>query len=148
MKDLRIITVAALLLLSRTALVYAQGAGIEWDVLNQEAIDLYRQGKYDRAVVVAQKALEVAKQNVGPDHPDVATSLNNLALLYYARSDYAKAVPLYKRSLVITVKSLGPDHPDVATGLENLAALYRATKRNEAAGKLERRATKIRAMKR
>ena len=94
-KDLRIITVAALLLLSRTALVYAQGAGIEWDVLNQEATDLYRQGKYDRAVVVAQKALEVAEQNVGRDHPDVALSLNNLAELYRTQGDYAKATQLH-----------------------------------------------------
>ena len=95
MKDLRIITVAVLLLLSRTALVYAEGAGIEWDVLNQEAIDLYRQGKYDRAVVVAQKALEVAEQNVGRDHPDVALSLNNLAELYRTQGDYAKATQLH-----------------------------------------------------
>jgi len=95
MKDLRIITVAVLLLLSRTALVYAEGAGIEWEILNQEAVDLYRQGKYDRAVVVAQQALEVAEQNVGPDHPSVANVLNNLAALYVSQGDYAMATQLH-----------------------------------------------------
>jgi len=125
-----------------------QGAGIEWDTLNTEAMDLYRAGKYNRAVVVAQKALQVAEQNVGPDHPDVATSLNNLALLYKTQGDYAKAEPLYKRALAIREKALGPDHPAVATSLENLAGLYRATNRGSQAEELEQRAAKIRAIKR
>ena len=63
----------------------AEGAGIEWDILNEEAAQLYRAGKYDRGVIVAKQALSVAESNVGPDHPDVATSLNNLAGLYHAQ---------------------------------------------------------------
>ncbi len=42
----------------------------------------------------------------GPDHTDVATSLNNLALLYYAQDQYTEAEPLYKRSLTIKEKAL------------------------------------------
>ena len=76
------ITTAFLFLLLATPPVFAQGAGIEWEILNQEVMELHRTGKYDRAVDVAEKALEVAESNVGLDHPDVATSLNNLALLY------------------------------------------------------------------
>ena len=127
---------------------YAQGAGIEWETLNQEATDLYRAGQYDRAVVVAKKALEVAEKDVGPNHPDVAQSLNNLAALYRAQGQYAQAEPLYRRSLAIWERALGPDHPDVATSLENLAALYRATQRIAEAEKLEERAARIRAIKR
>jgi len=56
--------------------------GIEWETLNQEVMDLYRAGRYDRAVVVVKKALEVAERSVGPDHPNVATSLENIAHLY------------------------------------------------------------------
>ena len=62
---------------------------------------------------------------LGPDHPNVATSLNNLAVLYKTQGRYADAEPLYKRSLAIREKALGPDHPDVATSLNNLAALYK-----------------------
>ena len=101
------------LLLAGPSIAHARGAGIEWDILNREVMDLYRAGKYDRAVVVAQKALQVAQQNVGPNHPDVATSLNNLAELYRTQGNYAKAEPLYKRSLAIKEKALGPDHPKV-----------------------------------
>ena len=61
---------------------------------------------------------------LGPDHPDVANSLNNLAILYMDMGQYAKAEPLYQRSLKISEAKLGPDHPDVADSLNNLANLY------------------------
>ena len=148
MKYILAITTSFLLLLLGTPPVFAQGAGIEWEILNQEVTELYRTGKYDRAVVVAKKALEVAEKNVGPNHPDVGTSLNNLALLYNTQGQYAQAEPLYKRALAIREKALGPDHPSVATSLENLAALYRTTKREEEAKTLEQRAARIRAIQR
>jgi tetratricopeptide (TPR) repeat protein len=61
---------------------------------------------------------------LGPEHPDVATSLNNLAALYHNQGQYAKAEPLYQRALAIREKALGAEHPKVATSLNNLAALY------------------------
>ncbi|MGH8604385.1 MAG: tetratricopeptide repeat-containing protein [Gammaproteobacteria bacterium] len=148
MKIIRTIGTAALLLLLVVPSVLAQGAGIEWDILNQEVMELYRTGKYERAVVVAKKALQVAEKALGPDHPTVAASLNNLAALYDAQGQYAQAEPFYKRSLAIAEKALGPDHPDVATSLENMAALYRATKRDGEAEKMEQRAARIRAIRR
>lgn len=85
---------AALLLILYTDIsVHAQG--IEWETLNDEVMSLHRQGRYDRAVVVAKKALQVAEEAVGPDHPLVATSLNNLADLYRTQGQYAQAEPLY-----------------------------------------------------
>ncbi|HMG73972.1 MAG TPA: CHAT domain-containing protein, partial [Pyrinomonadaceae bacterium] len=63
---------------------------------------------------------------LGPEHPDVAQSLNNLAELYRAQGDYGRATPLCQRSLAILEKALGPQHPSVATVLNNLALLYRA----------------------
>ena len=60
----------------------------------------------------------------GPDHPDVARSLINLAALYRFMGRYAEAVLLFRRGLAILEKQLGPDHPDVATSLNNLASLY------------------------
>ncbi len=82
---------------------------------------------------------------LGPEHPHVATSLNNLALLYAAQGRYAKAEPLYQRALAIVEKALGPDHPNVATSLENYAALLRKIGRTTEAVDLEARAKAIRA---
>jgi tetratricopeptide (TPR) repeat protein len=46
---------------------------------------------------------------LGPDHPNVAIRLNNLAALYQAQGKYAEAEPLYQRSLAIVEKALGAD---------------------------------------
>ena len=132
-------TLIALAALLSAPSVCAEGAGIEWDILNDEVKELYRTGQYARAVVVGKKALKVAEAIVGPDHPSLATTLNHLALLYDTQGEYAAAEPLYKRALSIAEKALSPDHPSVATFLNNLAALYRATGRNLEAQELERR---------
>ena len=63
---------------------------------------------------------------LGEEHPDVATSLNNLAMLYQSQGQYDKASPLYQQSLPILMKVLGEEHPDVAQSLNNLAESYRS----------------------
>ena len=42
--------------------------------------------------------LRSAKQTLGPEHPNVAQSLNNLAGLYQATGRYAQAEPLFQRA--------------------------------------------------
>ncbi|PJB96305.1 MAG: hypothetical protein CO080_03560, partial [Nitrospirae bacterium CG_4_9_14_0_8_um_filter_70_14] len=140
---LQTIALATVLWLT-AAPAYVQGASIEWETLNQEVTDLYRAGQYDRAVVVAKKALEVAEKDVGPNHPDVALSLNNLAWLYRTQGHYAQAEPLYRRSLAILERALGPDHPAVALSLNNLAGLYDTQGQYAQAEPLYRRSLAIR----
>jgi tetratricopeptide (TPR) repeat protein len=60
----------------------------------------------------------------GPDHPDVAQSLANLAVLYREQGRYADAEPLFRRALAIWEKALGSEHLRVALALNNLALLY------------------------
>jgi flagellin-specific chaperone FliS len=50
--------------------------------LNDQAVQLLQQGQYAEAVPSAQKALNIREKALGPDHPDVAQSLNNLEALY------------------------------------------------------------------
>ena len=80
---------------------------------------------------------------LGPDHPDVGTSLNKLAALYRSQGRYAEAEPLYKRSLAILEKALGPDHPEVGVSLDNLATLYRSQGRYAEAEPLHKRSLAI-----
>ncbi len=141
-------TIITVLLLLWPLPVLPSEAGSEWGILNQEAVDLYDKGQYGRAVIVAKKALEIAEKNVDPNHPTVATVLNNLAFLYRTQGQYTLAEPLYKRALAIREQALGPDHPDVANTLNNLAFLYRAMKRDREAAILEQRAARIEAIQR
>ncbi|HBK65518.1 MAG TPA: kinesin, partial [Cyanobacteria bacterium UBA11166] len=48
----------------------------EAEKLNQQVLELDKQGKYDTAIPLAQQALEIRKRILGEKHPDVATSLN------------------------------------------------------------------------
>ena len=57
------------------------------------------------------QALALREKALGPDHPDVATSLNNLAGLYHAQGRYAKAEPLYQRALAIPRRPSAPTIP-------------------------------------
>ena len=88
-----------------------------------------RVGQYDRAMAIAKDNVALAKRDFGTDHPDYATSLNNLAELLKAKSEYEKAEPLYQKALEITKNTLGTDHPSYATSLNNLAGLLRRTGR-------------------
>jgi tetratricopeptide (TPR) repeat protein len=112
--------------------------------LNQQAVELYQAGRYPEALSLAQRALEIDEKALGPEHPDTAVSLNNLAGLYDASGAFEKALPLYQRALKIREKALGPEHPDTATSLNNLAALYWARGAYDQALPLYQRALKIR----
>ena len=104
---------------------------------------LYSKALHDQTEPLLRRALAIDEKSFGPDHPNVATDLNNLALLLQATNRLAEAEPLMRRALAIDEKSFGPDHPNVATGLNNLAVLLRATNRLAEAEPLMRRALAI-----
>ena len=87
--------------------------------------------------------MAIHEASYGPDHPSVATALNNLAELLYATNRLVEAEPLFRRALAIDEASYGPDHPDVATDLNNLASLLQATNRLVEAEPLNRRHVEI-----
>src|SRR6516165_4197930 len=80
------------------SLALAQGLD-EATALEQQVTQLYTHGHFSEALQIAQRALTIRERALGPDHPAVAVSLNNLALVYAAQGRYADAEPLYKRSL-------------------------------------------------
>ena len=91
--------------------------------LFQNIDELYRQGKYQDAIPLAQQLLQLDQQEFGKESVETATGLNNLGMVCYAREQFTKAEPLHKRALTIREKAFGPDHPDVAQSLNNLGIL-------------------------
>jgi tetratricopeptide (TPR) repeat protein len=102
----------------------ANAQSSEADQLTKTVIELYTKKQYDSALPVARQVLEIQEKALGPDHPDVATALNNLASLYRSTGQYALAESLYRRALLIDERALGPGHVQVARDLSNLASLY------------------------
>jgi tetratricopeptide (TPR) repeat protein len=113
------------------------------EYLNAWGLTALEAGAYPIAEPLFQRALALREQELGPDHPDTATSLNNLAELYRAQGRYGEAEPLYQRALALCERVLGADHPDTAMSLNNLAALYDAQGRYGEAEPLYQRALVI-----
>jgi CHAT domain-containing protein/Tfp pilus assembly protein PilF len=120
----------------------AQKSGVA--ARSAEIAELGRVGKYSQAIPLAQALLADMEKAHGPDHRDVAASLNNLALLYGDQGRDADAEPLYKRALAIQEKVSGIDSPEIASYLNNLAALYQRQERYADAEPLFKRALAIR----
>ena len=91
--------------------------GVAARLLSQAGYYLHERAQYAQATPLLQRALAIYEKVLRPDHPNVATSLNNLAELYHSQGQYADAAPLYRRALAIREKVLGPDHPNVAESL-------------------------------
>ena len=45
------------------------------------------------------------------EHPDLATSYNNIGVVYYHKGDYESALDYFQKALAIREKVLGVDHP-------------------------------------
>jgi hypothetical protein len=76
-----------------------------------------------------RRALAIDELSYGPDHPDVARDLNNLAGLLRATNRLAEAEPQYRRTariLVEFVRSTGHEHPRLRDVLANCRELLEA----------------------
>ncbi len=64
----------------------------------------YEAGKYEQAIPLWRKALELGEREFGPVHPTTATLLNTLVALYRAQGRYAEADRLDARAKEIRAK--------------------------------------------
>jgi CHAT domain-containing protein/Tfp pilus assembly protein PilF len=141
-----VVIVLVIVLFNNSTPSFAQQEGQlpeEAKKLNAEMAALYTAGRYADAIPLARRELEIYEKVFGPDNPDVATSLSNLALLYQKQGNFAEAEPLGERSLAIRGKAFGHDHPTVALSLNNLAELYFLQGSYAAAEPLFKRALEI-----
>jgi tetratricopeptide (TPR) repeat protein len=112
-----------LLAICETEMVGTAADAVRAHLLNQAGNYFHGRAAYSTARPLLEHALAIYERERGPEHPDTATGLNNLALLLKAQGDLAAARPLYERALAIREKEPGPQHPDTGTSLNNLARL-------------------------
>ncbi|NUT91493.1 MAG: tetratricopeptide repeat protein [Saccharothrix sp.] len=96
----------------------------EW-LLDRAATYLQTHGRPGEAQPLFERALAISEAAYAPDHPMVATRLNNLALALSDLGHLGEAQPLFERALAIDEAAYGPDHPEVATDLNNLGSALR-----------------------
>ena len=81
-------------------------------------------GNYKAAEPNYQQALEIQKKALGEDHPEYASSLNNIGLFEREMGDYKAAERYFQQALEIRKKAFGEEHPDYASSLGNLGVLH------------------------
>jgi Tfp pilus assembly protein PilF len=78
---------------------------------------------YAEARTLSERALAIYEKTLGPDHPNTASTLNNLGGLLEEQGDLAGARPYFERAVAICERTLGPDHPTTRAIRANLASL-------------------------
>ncbi|HVF59673.1 MAG TPA: tetratricopeptide repeat protein [Thermoanaerobaculia bacterium] len=95
-------------------------AGSLW---NELGYYLKSAGAYVEAREAYEAALRVDEAAFGPDHPDVATDVNNLGDVLQDLGDLPGALAAYERALRIDEAVFGPEHPKVANRVNNLGTV-------------------------
>ncbi|MCP5037752.1 MAG: tetratricopeptide repeat protein, partial [Rhodobacteraceae bacterium] len=67
--------------------------------LNDHAALLKATGRYDEAEPLQREDMAITAATLGKDHPDYATSLNNLAVFYANQKLFDQALPLMEQAL-------------------------------------------------
>jgi CHAT domain-containing protein/tetratricopeptide (TPR) repeat protein len=76
--------------------------------------------RYGEAAEHHERAVEILEKVRGPEHPEVAEALEDLADAVSKLGEFDRARALYDRALAISEKSLGPQHHRVASILNKL----------------------------
>lgn len=91
--------------------------------LTTEVDRLKQKTHYSEAIALAQRTLERAKTELGPEHPQVAEILNVFGQLHWYQGEFEKAESLFTQALALREKIVGAEHLETATSLNNLALL-------------------------
>jgi Tetratricopeptide repeat len=80
------------------------------ELLDRAGNYFHGRADYSQAAPLLRDALAMREMLLGPEHPDTATSLDNLAGLLRGQGDLAAARPLYERALA-TKRCSAPSIP-------------------------------------
>jgi tetratricopeptide (TPR) repeat protein len=97
-----------------------------------------------RARPLLEKALRLRRRALPKDHPDIATSLHNLAWLHHQTGAYPRALRLYRQALAIRRKHARTDPVALSTTLVTLGWLLTDLEEYAAGEKLFRQALALR----
>jgi Flp pilus assembly protein TadD len=82
-----------------------------------------RRGDLEEAERLYRRALDIKERLLGPEHPEVGTTLNNLAVVYRRRGRLEEAEALYRRAIDILSETVEPSHPALAASRGNLSKI-------------------------
>jgi tetratricopeptide (TPR) repeat protein len=104
-------------------------------LLNQAGLYVQERAQLPTAERLLRKALEIGEKIYGPEQPEVAVSVNNVAQILQQQGDLAGALQYARRALQIDEKAYGPDHTKVAIRANNIGQILE--EQGDLAGALE-----------
>jgi tetratricopeptide (TPR) repeat protein len=99
------------------------GVPANWDgalFLSLFGILLDDLGHYEEALGKHEAALEIEQRVLPADHPNIATSFNNIGFTLGELGRYEEALKKQEAALEILQRVLPPDHPNIATSFNNI----------------------------
>ena len=91
--------------------------------MNNLAVVLSDQGKYEQAEDMSRQALGLRETVLGKEHPSTLTSMNNLASVLSNQGKYEQAEEMHRQALRLSEMVLGKEHPSTLTSMNNLASV-------------------------
>jgi len=83
-----------------------------------------KQGLYEEAKTLLERALAGQKLKLGENHPDTIKTIHDLGILYREQGQYDTAENLLIEAHNKRQKTLSEDHPHTLTSMQELAVLY------------------------
>ena len=96
---------------------------LEAEKLNAEVVELYKAGKFDEAVPLAKRVLQIREKTLAPNHDLIVSALINLGEVYRSLKKYGEARTYYQRLLTIYEQASTKDPAAMASVLDVLAYL-------------------------
>ena len=114
--------------LREVAYALAKGIAFNRRLEAKSTMDLikayHNTGQAAKAKDLGLDLLDQQQQRLGPEHPEVARTLNNLSNAHGALREHRTQKDVLERALKIIEQHSGPDHPQVAATLNNLGTAH------------------------
>ena len=112
--------------------------------LHETVVKLFKERKFDEAIPLAKRIVQIREKLLPHTDPLVVASLTNLGDLYLAQTDYRAAKEQFERLLPILEEKYGPMDSNVAIALDRLAVIHYRLKNMGKAEQMYKRALEVR----
>ncbi len=103
--------------------------GVEASIRNALGETYYYLNEPALATRQFERALELRRATLGPDHPDTLAAVDNLGMAFQSSGRFAEALPLLEDNLKRRRAQAGPDKSNTMVAINNLANAYRTAGR-------------------
>jgi len=91
---------------------------------NAPVVQYYHQGQFQKALPLAEKAVQILTKKLGEKNLHTLMSLDNLAQIYQELGRFSEALPLFETGYRHRYEVFGEKHRHTLTSLNGLALIY------------------------